>query len=121
MCSAWHHWPVGFGLTLAFELPIVWLLLRPVEPAPGRRLTVALFANLATHPLVWFFFPLLPVAYSSRVTISEVWAFAVEAWFYSTFLSTPRPARAVATSLLANATSFSLGWMVVTHFGRWLF
>jgi hypothetical protein len=121
MQLAWHSWLVGFGLTLAFELPIVMWLFRHVEPQWTRRLTLALFANLATHPLVWFFLPLWPIGYTTRVAISELWAFGAEAWFYATFLSAPRWPIALTTSLLANATSCGLGWILVNRFGRWLF
>jgi hypothetical protein len=121
MQLAWYAWLIGFGLTLAFELPVVLWLLRRVEPGLWRRLRVALFANLVTHPLVWFFFPLLPIRYVAIVTVSELWAFGAEAWFYATIVSGLGPSRALLTSFLANATSFGLGWVVVNQWGRWLF
>ncbi len=96
-------------------------MLRRVEPSLGRRLSIALFANLVTHPLVWFFFPLLPVGYAARVSISELWAFGAEAWFYATVITGLGASRALSTSFIANATSFGLGWIVVTQWGRWLF
>jgi hypothetical protein len=121
MRLVWYSWLVGFGLTLAFELPWALWLLRRVEPSFARRFRIALIANLLTHPLVWFFFPLMPAGYPIRVTVSELWAFGAEAWFYAAFVSGLGAPRALRMSLVANATSFGLGWIVVNQWGRWLF
>lgn len=121
MQLAWSSWLIGFGLTLAFELPLVMVLLRPVERSWQRRLLIAVSANLVTHPLVWFFYPLVPIAFPARLALSEIWAFGAEACFYALFADRSDWRRATGTSLLANATSFGLGWVVVRHFGRWLF
>ena len=49
-------WFRAFVLTLAVELPIAGVLLRRYEPSRTRLLLLILFANLASHPAVWFIF-----------------------------------------------------------------
>jgi hypothetical protein len=117
----WHFWLVGFGLTLALEAPVVLTLLSAGEPRWLRRVSLFVFANLVTHPLVWFFFPLLPWARPASLTLSELWAFGAEAVFFASLGERVSPWRAAATSLLANGTSFSLGWLLTRYFGQWLF
>ena len=117
----WHFWLIGFGLTLALEAPVVLTLLGPGEPRWLRRVSLFVFANLATHPLVWFFFPLLPCARPASLTLSELWAFGAEAFCFATLGERISARRAATTSLVANATSFSLGWLLTHYWGRWLF
>jgi hypothetical protein len=118
---SWHTWLVGFGLTLLFEVPIVAWLLGDVILPLRRRLPIAVFANLLTHPLVWFFFPQLPLGLAPRLAVSELWAFGAEAAFYWVVATPITLRRASLVSLAANLTSFGFGWVVVTWFGRFLF
>lgn len=117
----WHYWPVGFGLTLALEAPLVLWLLASAEASLSKRLTLILFGNLATHPLVWFFFPLLPWGRPLSIALSELWAFGAEALFYWSMTERLTLRQAVTASLLANATSFSFGWVLVRYCRDWLF
>jgi hypothetical protein len=117
----WHFWLIGFGLTLALEAPVVLTLLGAGEARLLRRFILFVFANLATHPLVWFFFPLLPWSRAASLTVSELWAFAAEAVFFVSLGRRISPRRAVVTSLLANVASFSLGWLLIHYCGQWLF
>lgn len=121
MHLAWHSWLIGFGLTLLIELPLATWMLKAVEARLWRRLLLVAFANVVTHPLVWFFFPRIPVTHTAHLALSELWAFGAEALFYWVVLDRLGTRRAVLTSLLANGTSFALGWLIVSHFGRWLF
>jgi len=121
MQLSWYSWLVGFGLTLSFEVPLVaWLLADAVPPLP-RRLAIAAFANLLTHPLVWFFFPQLPLSGVLRLILSEFWAFAGEALFYWIMVSPLGFGRAALVSLAANLTSFGLGWVVIENYASVLF
>ncbi len=114
---SWHSWLVGFGLTLLFEVPIVaWLLADTILPL-RRRLALAAFANLLTHPLVWFFFPQLPLRPASHLALSELWAFGAEAAFYCVVATPITFGRASFVSLAANLTSFGFGWVITTWFG----
>ena len=117
----WYSWLIGFGLTLLFELPLLVWLLSDELPSIPRRLAIAVVANLITHPLVWFFFSLLPLVYVWRLAISECWAFAGEGLFYFVVVSRIGFKRAFLVSLAANATSFGLGWVVLDRWGRFLF
>jgi len=81
--------------------------------ATPRRSLVAVFAQLLTHPLVWFLFPLLPrVSGATAFTAAELWAWLVEAAFYATVLPDISPARALGTSAVANAASLLAGVVV---------
>jgi hypothetical protein len=71
------------------------------------------FANLATHPAVWFIFPRLGLADAVAVPIEEAWAFGLEAAFYALAFRGVTWGRGVTVSLAANATSFAFG--IVLH------
>lgn len=115
------HWFAAFLLTLAVETPLVAVLLRPCEGRLGRRVLIAVFASLATHPIVWFIFPALPFAPWPRFLASELWAIVTEALFFGLAvrgLSTPR---AAATSLAANTASALCGLALAgSRWGAWL-
>lgn len=108
---SWMAWPLGFALTLLFELPIVLGLLGSAPPF-RNRVVVAIVANLATHPLVWFFFPRLPLHYPMMVALAELWALGAETAIYAVLAGAVSWRRAAWISLLANGTSFCLGWTV---------
>jgi hypothetical protein len=116
-----RHWFAAFLLTLAIETPLVVFLLRAHEERLGRRLLIAAFASLATHPLVWFVFPALPLAPWPRFWASEIWAVATEAAFFSVAVRGLPVARAAATSLAANAASALSGLALAgSRWGAWL-
>lgn len=104
-------WFGAFLLTLAIECPIAAALLRR-EDRPARLVALALFANLATHPSVWFVFPSLPLPYPAVVAIAEAFAFAAETAFFK--LTLPRaPWRSAAlAAFAANAASFVAGLLL---------
>jgi hypothetical protein len=106
-------WFRAFLLTVAVEVPLVAFLLRRYEPSRPRLVFLALFANLASHPAVWFIFTqLLLVGTPEYFLVAEGWAVAVEALFYwAAFRGLPA-GRAVLVSLAANAASFLLGQLV---------
>ena len=47
-------WFAAFVLTLAIEAPIAVVLLRQAEPDLRRLGVLIVFANLASHPVVWY-------------------------------------------------------------------
>lgn len=110
-----HAWLLAFLITVAVEVPLVALLLRGRDPGRWRLLMLVLFANLATHPAVWFVFPqLLYVGTPEFLLASELWAVAAEALFYGVAIPGVSPSRAATTSIVANAASFIVG-IVVTE------
>jgi hypothetical protein len=108
--SLWlRAWFIAFCLTVVIETPIVTWLSRRAEPRLGRRLGITVLGNALSHPAVWFVFPLLGLAWGTTTTISELWAWLLEAALYRFALDhlTWRPALGI--SLAANAASFGLG------------
>jgi hypothetical protein len=103
------RWLGAFAATVALELPIAGLFCRRFEPCTRRLLAKLFFANLATHPLVWFAFPMLPLGGFLPIVAAEAFAFSAEAAFFLTVFPGLRPARAWAASLVANAFSFCAG------------
>jgi hypothetical protein len=116
--AAARAWLIAFLLTVAVEAPIVLLLTRASEVRAARRFALVVFAQLATHPLVWFLFPEL-VAVTGRATaaLSEAWAWFGEAAFYALALRGVGPTRALATSALANGACVLAG-LLSSHVGR---
>ena len=110
-------WFRAFLLTLAVEVPIAALLLRRFEPSWPRLLVLVIFANLASHPAVWFVFTqLLLIGTPEYLVVAEGWAVTCEALFYwAAFRGLP-VRRAIVTSLAANAASFLVGQLLA---GGW--
>lgn len=107
-------WLIAFLITLVVEVPIAAVLLRRSQPSGWRLIVLLVFANLATHPAVWFIFPqLFYVSTPSFVIASEAWAVAAEAVFYMVALSGTSLGRAIVTALVANGASFLLGVVVM--------
>lgn len=105
-----HAWLVAFLLTVAVEVPIVALLLRGRDPGGWRLVILVVFANLATHPAVWFIFPQLLLVGTLPFTVAaELWAVAAEALFYAAAFRGVSPHRAIGTAVVANAASFVIG------------
>lgn len=111
------RWLLAFGLTLAIEVPIASVLLRREEPSVDRLVATCAFANLATHPLVWFATPLLMLSGWGGMAVSECFAWLAEAAFFAVVLEGLGLLRATAVSLLANAVSFGAGLVLYKLFG----
>ena len=111
-------WAKAFLVTFALEAPIAGYLFRAEEPSVARRLTLVLFANLVTHPAVWFLFPLLPIDPYVALASSEAWAVVLEAWFYAVVFRAPI-VRAGGISALCNGSSFAAGLVLHSATG-WL-
>ena len=114
-------WFRAFVLTLALEqLAAGWLLRRHIS-LPRRSALIGV-ANIASHPAVWLIFPELGAGLRwprvVTLTLSEVWAFGLEALIYALFLGTGQARRAVFVSAFANALSFSIGLAFTAL--RWL-
>lgn len=106
-------WLRAFLLTLAVELPIVLALLRGRQPGSPRLAALLVFANLATHLVVWFVFPqLLYTSTAEYLAVAESWAVLAEAVFLWLVVRGLSPLRAAAAALVANAASFLVGLAV---------
>jgi hypothetical protein len=105
-------WLRGFALTLATEELVGVQLLRDVEPSLARRAGAVLIANVATHPLVWFFFPHLGWSWTWVTLAAEAWAFGFEVFVYA-LIFPGRLRRAILVSGCANLASYLLGLLAV--------
>lgn len=118
MALAWFG---AFLLTLAIETPLVVALLRPHGESAARGALLSCYASLATHPVVWFVLPALPLAPWPRFLASEAWAVAAEAVFFGLAVRGLPAARAATVSLLANGASAAFGLaLAATPWGAWL-
>jgi hypothetical protein len=108
-------WLRGFGLTLAVEESIAVPLLAPVDRSRPRRVLAVLLANLATHPLVWFFFTHLGWSSTLVSCAAETWAFAFEIVAYRVIFPRASWKRCTLVSVAANTGSYLLGLAAV----RW--
>lgn len=106
-------WFVAFVLTVALEAPVVLYLLRRAEPSVLRLGLLVVFANLATHPVVWYVITqLLLVGTPGYVLVAETWAIAVEAVFYGAVVRGLSVRRAIVVAVAANAMSFLAGRLI---------
>jgi hypothetical protein len=106
-------WFVAFVITVAVEAPVVLLLLRRTEANLFRLGLLVLFANLATHPVVWYVITQLAlVGTLGYVLVAETWAIAAEAVFYGATIRGLSVRRAIAVAVAANATSFVAGRLI---------
>jgi hypothetical protein len=107
-----EEWFAAFVLTLVVETPIVVAVLRRREPDLVRLALIAIIANLATHPAVWFVFTqLFLVGTPEYVLAAEVWAVVIEAAVYLVVIRGVGARRAVTASVLANGASIVAGLM----------
>ncbi|OGN81050.1 MAG: hypothetical protein A2X23_10390 [Chloroflexi bacterium GWC2_73_18] len=106
-------WFTAFVLTLAVEAPIVAFLLRRAEPDLLRLGVLIVFANLATHLVVWYVITqLFLVGTPGYTLVAETWATAAEAVFYGATIRGLSARRAIAVAVAANAASFLAGRVI---------
>ena len=103
----------AFALTVVVELLVaVPLLASPAERNWGRRVAAVCVAQLATHPAVWFFWPLFGWPRPIYLLVAESFALVSELLIYRLVLPRPPWARLLAASALANGASVLMGaWL----------
>jgi hypothetical protein len=114
-----HAWLRAFVATLVLETPVVVWLTRGSKMAAWRRVLVALFANLATHPIVWFVIPPLGLSGMFGLVVAETWAVVLEWWVYFVVFPEMKLGRALGISAVANGFSFGVG-LVLFQLTGWL-
>lgn len=103
-------WPAAFLLTVAVELLVAVPLLGLDSVRPfRRRVGVVVLAQCATHPFVWFAWPLLGLPRPAYLLCAEAFAFAVELLIYRRAFRDLSWSRAFAVSALANGVSVIAG------------
>ncbi|HET7545122.1 MAG TPA: hypothetical protein VFK05_34895 [Polyangiaceae bacterium] len=104
-------WLIAFCMTVASELAIAVPLLG-AGGTRARRVAAVGFAQLATHPSVWFIWPLLGLPRPFFLLFAEAFALIVEALIYRLCFERLRWSRCFAASALANAGSVLVGlWL----------
>jgi hypothetical protein len=102
-----NDWLVAFALTTVSELVVAVPLLAPGSRA--RRVGAVCLGQLATHPAVWFIWPLLGWSRPSYVLVAEGFALIVEMLVYRLVFERLPWSKALAASALANAASLAIG------------
>lgn len=99
------------GLTLACEIPVMLLLARSLPVM--RVLVVSAGASCLTHPLAWYIASVLsPDEYVPGLWLIEAGVVLIEAVLYQLWLRSGF-AKSLSWSLLANASSFGFGWLLL--------
>lgn len=106
-----HAWLVAFAITLSTELCIAVPLLAPGGKLP-RRIAAVSLAQLATHPAVWFIWPLFGWPRPLYLVVAEGFALCVEAAIYRLVFERLPWSRALAASALANGVSVLVGMLL---------
>lgn len=101
-------WLLAFSLTLGSELLVAVPLLAAGGPR-SRRIAAVCLAQLATHPSVWFIWPLLGLPRPLFLLLAESFAVLVEALFYRLSFPTLSWSRCLGSSALANGSSVLVG------------
>jgi len=106
-------WFAAFVVTLAVELPIAGYLLRRAGLDLLRLGLLIVFANLVTHPIVWFVIPQFVLVDTTTYTVTaETWAIAAEALFYWVAIRGLSARWALTVAIVANAASFLAGRLI---------
>lgn len=101
-------WLLAFAVTLGSEL-LVAVPLLATGGSRSRRIAAVCLAQLATHPSVWFIWPLLGLSRPLFLLVAESFAVVVETLIYRLSLPQAKWSRCIAASALANATSVLVG------------
>ena len=107
----------ALALTLVMETgaaALWWTTTRVERPPLVRLLLTAVCVSLLTHPLAWWANHALvgELARWTRVGVIETSVVVAEALLYLALVPLSR-ARALTLSILANATSFGLGLVIL--------
>jgi hypothetical protein len=101
-------WLKAFALTVCIEAGVGVPLLADADRRLWRRVAAVFFANLASHPAVWFVFPWLG-RHRSTLWMSEAWAVTIEAALFVTMFPEAKKLRLAGVSLLINGCSWGIG------------
>jgi hypothetical protein len=101
-------------VTWLVEIPILWFSVRTVlkrnDVPVTRILFTGILASALTLPYLWFVLPQY-IGAKYYLLIGELFVIAVESVILNQFLRT-RPVLSIALSVVMNAASFAVGWLV---------
>jgi hypothetical protein len=101
-------WLIAFTITVLSELVVAVPLLAP-GGSRARRIAAVCLAQLATHPSVWFIWPLLGLPRPLFLLCAEAFALLAEALIYRFSFERLTWSRCFAASALANGASVLIG------------
>ncbi|MBV9924397.1 MAG: hypothetical protein JOZ96_05090 [Acidobacteria bacterium] len=115
----WRFFPLGYLVTVAFETPVLVLLLSKHHP-PKRRLFAGLWLTACTYPVVVLVLPPLFEDYSraAYLAVAETFAPVAEcALFYFTFKGEEGGVtwRDMFAVVVANLLSFLAGEVLAAY------
>lgn len=102
------EWAKYFVETALVELCLAVPLLGR-EETRVRRVAAVLFAQVSSHPAVWFVFPALGMRRVHYLVVAEAWAIVSELLLYRLVFERLSWARALGVSALANGASLAAG------------
>lgn len=105
------EWARYFVETVLVELAIAVPLLGASERRT-RRVAAVLFAQLASHPVVWFVLPALGLPRFSYLLLAESWAIVSELLLYRLIFERLSWSRALGVAAVANAASLAAGTLL---------
>ncbi len=101
-------WLIAFAITMLSELVVALPVLAP-GGSRARRVAAICLAQLATHPAVWFIWPLLGLPRPLFILLVEGFALSAEALIYRFSFERRSWSRCFAAPSLANAASVFVG------------
>ena len=105
-------WARAFVITLCIESLVAIPLLRREGTLARVALAVA-FAQVLTHPAVWFIFTLFEWPRPLYLLVAESWALFGELCFYRFAFERLSLTRAFGVSALANGASYLAGLLLL--------
>ena len=111
--SVHSDWIIAFALTIIIEMPVFTLLGRKYASAV-KAAAAGVLCSCITHPLLWFAWRPLFDSYIIWAISGEAAVIAIEAIVFYTVVRPTPFTKALAISLLANATSYGTGLLLNT-------
>jgi len=105
------EWAKYFVVTLLVEVAVAAPLLARSEPR-WRAVSAVAFAQLLSHPAVWFVLPALGLHRGAYLVVAESWAIVSELVFYRFVFERLSWTRALGVSALANGASLAVGTLL---------
>lgn len=106
------QWLGAFVTTVAVEVPIAALALGRAGVTLPRGVGLGVFAQFATHPVLWFVLPVVLTERAVYVVVGEAAVTAMEAALYALAAPALGVRRAVLLSLVANGASVAAGQLL---------
>lgn len=116
----WNFLPLGYLLTVAIELPVLFVGLAPRHPLK-RRILAGFWLTACTYPIVVLVLPYLvwePYGYAAYLAVAETFAPMAECLlFWLAYLAPAKPRtiadlRDFVAVVAANVSSFLIGIMI---------